>query len=116
MGAAGEAVSYAKSFGDIPVLIIVLLIFVALLIWLIKQMANVSKAVKDLETKVDTKNADQDEKIIYLQQHYVTKEDMFQQFGGWRTELGKIGDGLTKLSQNVNSQILHLTELITKGR
>lgn len=116
MGAAGEAVSYAKSFGDVPVLIVVLLIFIALLIWLIKQMASISKEVKDLKTNVDLKNGEQDEKIIYLQQHYVTKEDMFQQFGGWRTEIGKISDGLTKLSQNVNSQILHLTELITKER
>ena len=116
MGTAGEAVSYAKSFGDIPVLIIVLLIFIALLIWLIKQMSSISKTVKDLENKVDSKNSEQDERIMFLQQHYVTKEDMFQQFGGWRTELGKIGDQVTKLSENVNGQILHLTELITKER
>lgn len=112
----GEAVSYAKSFGDIPVLIIVLFVFITLLIWLIKQMSSISKAVKDLENKVDAKNAEQDDKIIYLQQHYVTKEDMFQQFGGWRTEIAKIGDQVTKLSENVNGQILHLTELITKER
>ena len=114
MGAAGEAVSYAKSFGDIPVLIIVLLIFIALLIWLIKQMTSISKTVKDLENKVDSKNAEQDDKIGYLQQHYVTKEDMFQQFGGWRTEIQKIADKLTRLSDNTSNQILHLTELITK--
>lgn len=112
----GEAVSYAKSFGDIPVLIIVLFVFIALLIWLIKQMSSISKAVKDLENKVDAKNAEQDDKIIYLQQHYVTKEDMFQQFGGWRTEIAKIGDQVTKLSENVNRQILHLTEMITKEK
>ena len=112
----GEAVSYARSFGDIPVLIIVLFVFIALLGWLIKQMSSISKAVKDLENKVDAENAERDDKIIYLQQHYVTKEDMFQQFGGWRTEIGKISDQVTKLSDNVNRQILHLTEMITKEK
>lgn len=116
MGAASEAVSYAKNFGDIPVLIIVLFIFIALLIWLIKQMASISKTVKDLENKVDAKNAEQDKQIAFLQQHYVTKEDMFQQFGGWRTEIAKISDQVTKMSDIFSGQILHLTELITKER
>ena len=116
MGAASEAVSYAKNFGDVPVLIIVLFIFIALLIWLIKQMASISKTVKDLENKVDGKNAEQDKQIAFLQQHYVTKEDMFQQFGGWRTEIAKISDQVTKMSDIFSGQILHLTELITKER
>lgn len=100
-----EAITYAKQFGDVPVLIIVLLVTIALLLWIIRQMVILSKSIKELECKMNAKTADQDEKISHLQQHYVTKEDMFQQFGGWRTEINKVSD-----------QILHLTELIAKER
>ncbi|MDD7202423.1 MAG: hypothetical protein SPF89_11170 [Sphaerochaetaceae bacterium] len=51
------------------------------------------------------RDKEQDDKILFLQQHTVSKEDMYQQFGGWRTELA-----------NVNQNILHLTELVNKQR
>lgn len=110
----GEAISYAKSLGDIPLLIVVLLLVLAFLVWAIAMLNSLNKAIKavsaacdakikELQEREDEKNKEQDDKLAFLQQHYVTKEDMYQQFGGWRTEIGKVSD-----------QILHLTELVTR--
>lgn len=89
-----------------PVALIILLLIV--IIMLLKQYREDAKELKAIVSKMkdEQKAVDtaQNEKIAYLQQHSVPKEDMFQQFGGWRTELN-----------NVNQNILHLTELIAKG-
>lgn len=110
----GEAIDYAKSLGDIPLLIVLFFITLGILAWVLVQLASLYKAIREIRKSMDQKNAEQDDKIAFLQQYYVTKEDMFQQFGGWRTEIGKISNQVDKMSENVNKQILHLTELVTK--
>lgn len=76
---------------------------------LVKTLADSHKEdIKTLNILIQStneaqKDADrrQDEQIQYLQLHYVPKEDMFTQFGGWRTEIGE-----------VRKSINHLTELV----
>ena len=63
------------------------------------------KNAQNLEKHIDEQkeiDKEQEDKINFLSQHYVTKEEMFQQVGGWRAELTA-----------VNQNILHLTELIS---
>lgn len=91
----------ASSLGTVPTLIFLLCLVGAFLYWVIKTMAGISKSMKDIKEKQEKKDKEQDDKIAHLQQHYVSKEDMFQQFGGWRTEIS-----------NLSAQILHLTELM----
>lgn len=100
-----EFLSTASSLGAVPTLIFLLCIVGAFLIWTIRMMSVISRSVKKLEDDTKAKDKEQDDRIAHLQQHYVTKEDMFQQFGGWRAEINKVSD-----------QILHLTELIARGR
>ncbi len=64
----------------------------------IKALSDLIHSVSDAQKEVDRR---QDEQIQYLQLHYVPKEDMFTQFGGWRTEIGE-----------VRKSINHLTELV----
>lgn len=99
-----EFLGIASQLGPMALIILLLIVIIMLL----KQYREDAKELKALvsSTKNEQKEVDaaQNEKIAYLQQHSVSKEDMFQQFGGWRTELN-----------NVNQNILHLTELIAKG-
>lgn len=96
-----DFLNIASELGTIPTLIFLLCLVATFIAWVIKMMAGISKSIKELESAQKAKDKEQDDKIAHLQQHYVSKEDMFQQFGGWRTEIG-----------NLSGQILHLTELI----
>ncbi|WP_320130265.1 hypothetical protein [uncultured Sphaerochaeta sp.] len=88
-----------------PTALVILLLIV--IVMLLRQYRDEVKEQKlQLKKHIDEQketDGTQDEKIAYLQTHGVSKEDMFQQFGGWRTELN-----------NMNQNILHLTELIAK--
>ena len=98
-----EFLGIASELGPVALIVLLLIVIVMLLRQYrdeVKEQKIWMKAHVDEQKKIDTT---QDEKIAYLQTHGVSKEDMFQQFGGWRTELN-----------NMNQNILHLTELIAK--
>ncbi|WP_319758145.1 hypothetical protein [uncultured Sphaerochaeta sp.] len=98
-----EFLGIASQLGPVALIILLLIVIIMLLKQYredAKELKAMVSSMKDEQKAVDTA---QNEKIAYLQQHSVSKEDMFQQFGGWRTELN-----------NVNQNILHLTELIAK--
>lgn len=82
-----EAVSYAKSLGDIPVLIVVLILVLAFLAWTIRQLAEVSKELKSFRETQGQIDKCQDEKIQRLQVNCVKQEDFLRELGGWRQEL-----------------------------
>ncbi|MGD1818908.1 MAG: hypothetical protein ACPKOI_03375 [Pleomorphochaeta sp.] len=97
-----DFLSIANSLGPITV-IILLLIIVIMLLQKYKEISE--KNAQNLEKHIDEQkeiDKEQEDKINFLSQHYVTKEEMFQQVGGWRAELTA-----------VNQNILHLTELIS---
>lgn len=98
-----DFLSLANSLGPVAV-IILLLIIVIMLLQKYKEISenNALKLEKHIDEQKEV-DKEQDEKINFLSQHYVTKEEMFQQVGGWRAELTA-----------VNQNILHLTELISK--
>jgi hypothetical protein len=100
-----DFLSIANSLGPVAV-IILLLIIVMMLLQKYKEISenNALKLEKHIDEQKEV-DKEQDEKINFLSQHYVTKEEMFQQVGGWRAELAA-----------VNQNLLHLTELISKEK
>lgn len=98
-----EFLSIVNSLGPVSV-IILLLVIVIMLLQKYKELCE--QEAKRLEKHIfEQKEIDkeQDDKINYLQQHHVSKEEMFQQTGAWRAELTA-----------VNQNILHLTELLSQ--
>lgn len=96
-----EFLSIANSIG--PTALIILLQVIV-----ITQMRLYREEVKAIRVSVQRLGEEQrrveeelTEKIVFVQTRYVTKEDMFSQFGGWRTEINE-----------VNRNILHLTEMV----
>lgn len=99
-----EFLGLVNSLGPVSVIILLLIVVIMLLQ---KYREEVKGQGNKLSKHIDEQKElekEQEEKIAYLSQHYVTKEDMYQQFGGWKAEL-----------TTVNQNILHLTELISKG-
>jgi hypothetical protein len=99
-----EFLSIINSLGPTAVIVLLIVLVLMQMKNQSKEMSGIAKRIDATASKQEEKDKEQDEKIAFLQQHYVTKEDLFQQFGGWRTELG-----------NVNKQLLHITELVAKG-
>lgn len=99
-----EFLSIVNSLGPTAVIILLIVLVLMQMKNQSKEMGGIARRIDGMAEKQAEKDKEQDEKLGYLQQHYVTKEDLFQQFGGWRTELG-----------NVNKQLLHITELVAKG-
>nr|DAH13435.1 MAG TPA: hypothetical protein [Bacteriophage sp.] len=92
-------VNTARSLGDVPTLIVLLVLVLAFLGWTIKQLVCIDKTLK--ESKTDQKKIDkeQDDKIQNLQQNCLKREEFYIELGGWRTELKDMEARLTKNSE-----------------
>jgi predicted Holliday junction resolvase-like endonuclease len=99
-----EFLSIVNSLGPTALIILLLVIVIMQLKQYREDVRSVKGWVATQQEEQKKRDQEQDDRIAYLQQHTVSKEDMYQQFGGWRTELA-----------TVNQNILHLTELVTKS-
>jgi hypothetical protein len=99
-----DFLSLVNTLGPTALIILLLVIVIMQIKQYREDTQEGRKALNVLKEEQKKKDAEQDEKILYLQQHTVSKEDLYQQFGGWRAELA-----------TVNQNILHLTELVSKA-
>lgn len=109
-----EFSGFIRDLGPVPVAIFLLCICGAAFFWLNHQMSDVSRSIAAMRDEQKRKDKEQDDKIDQIINHYVQKEDMFRQFGGWRTEINKVSEQQQRMSDTLTSQILHLTELLVK--
>lgn len=99
-----EFLSLVNSLGPTALIILLLVIVIMQMRQYRDDVRGTKEWVSRQLEKQEERDKEQDEKISYLEKHTVTKEDLYQQFGGWRSEINE-----------VKQSILHLTELISKG-
>ena len=92
-------ITTAKSLGEIPTLIVLLVLVLAFLAWAIRQLVCIDKALKESKTDQKKIDKDQDDKIQNLQQNCLKREEFYMELGGWRTELKDMEARLTKNSE-----------------
>lgn len=102
---AGGAVAVARGLGEIPTLIVVLVLVLSFLTWAIRQMSAISKELKRQKDCQEERAREQDAKIQHLDLACIKRDEFYRELGGWRSEL-----------QNLEARLVQTIKLLMEGR
>lgn len=88
-----EFTSVISSYGTGAVIVVLL----SILIMTLRENRKLLESFKEKDEKHDEQIKDLDEKVCYIHDNYMTKQDCFREMEGWRTEMGEIKAMLNKM-------------------